>query len=411
MVNVVGIFSLRFLKGKNKILPNIGVLMSFVAITISVAILIIVTSVMNGFRDELLEKILGFNSHITIYKKYGNFTDFQNIAQKAITSKNIISITPVVNGSGMLSTNSGSSGVVVKGISRKNIENRQDFAKYIQGDLTKFKNFSIIVGKGIARELRLHENDEVNLIVPIISNTAFGTIPRFVNLKVIGFLKTNAQQYDDYTVLLPFNTAQRVFNLQKSASALEVMTANPNDVVENTFILQKQLGEQNFFFSNWQIENQAMINALNVEANVMGLILSLFIIISMFTIFAVIRMTIKSKEREIAILKSHGISNTDINKIFLIIGLSIAICGMIIGNITGISVALNIENIRMFLEKLLNIKLLDGSVYLLSKLPSKVIIGDIVKINIFAFVMAVICTLISTYKNTKIDVISILRNN
>ena len=162
---------------------------------------------------------------------------------------------------------------------------------------------------------------------------------------------------------------------------------------------------------NWQIENQAMINALNVEANVMGLILSLFIIISMFTIFAVIRMTIKSKEREIAILKSHGISNTDINKIFLIIGLSIAICGMIIGNITGISVALNIENIRMFLEKLLNIKLLDGSVYLLSKLPSKVIIGDIVKINIFAFVMAVICTLISTYKNTKIDVISILRNN
>lgn len=411
MISLVGIFSTRFIKSKNKILPNIGVLMSFIAITISVSILIIVISVMNGFRDELLKKILGFNSHITIYKKYGNFADFQNITKKAITSKNIISITPVVNGSGMLSTNSGSSGVVVKGINRNDIKNRQDFAKYIQGDLTKFKNFSIIVGKGIARELRLYENDEVNLIVPIISNTAFGSIPRFVNLKVIGFLKTNAQQYDDYMVLLPFNTAQKVFNLQESASALEVITANPNDVAENTFFLQQQLGRQDLYFSNWQIENHAMINALNIEANVMGLILSLFIIISMFTIFAVIRMMIKSKEREIAILKSHGISNTDINKIFLIIGLSIAICGMIIGNIAGISIALNIENIRMFLEKLLNVKLLDGSVYLLSKLPSKVIISDIIRINIFAFTMAVICTLISTYKNTKIDVVNILRNN
>ena len=143
----------------------------------------------------------------------------------------------------------------------------------------------------------------------------------------------------------------------------------------------------------------------------MNLILGLFIIISMFTIFAIIRMTVKAKEREIAILKSHGISNKQINHIFIIVGMSIAIIGMIIGNILGISVSLNIESIRLFLENVFNTKLLDGSVYLLSNLPSKLMTDDVVRINIFAFSMALFCTILSTKLNTKIDITKTLRNN
>ena len=163
--------------------------------------------------------------------------------------------------------------------------------------------------------------------------------------------------------------------------------------------------------SDWQSENGALLNALKVEANVMNLILGLFIIISMFTIFAIIRMTIKAKEREIAILKSHGISNKQINHIFIIVGMSIAFVGMMIGNVLGVSIALNIESIRLFLENVFNTKLLDGSVYLLSNLPSRLMADDVIGINIFALAMALFCTILSIHINTKIDITRTLRNN
>ena len=237
-------------------------------------------------------------------------------------------------------------------------------------------------------------------------------IPRYVKLKVVGLLKTNAQQYDNYMLLMPFTTSQHIFNLNNNASGIEIITTNPQKVrnIEDN-IIQNIHNNSLFTISDWQLENGALLNALKVEANVMNLILGLFIIISMFTIFAIIRMTVKAKEREIAILKSHGISNKQINHIFIIVGMSIAIIGMIIGNILGISVSLNIESIRLFLENVFNTKLLDGSVYLLSNLPSKLMTDDVVRINIFAFSMALFCTILSTKLNTKIDITKTLRNN
>jgi lipoprotein-releasing system permease protein len=159
------------------------------------------------------------------------------------------------------------------------------------------------------------------------------------------------------------------------------------------------------------MENSALLNALNVEANVMALILSLFTIISMFTIFAIIRMMITSKEREIAILKSPGIRNKQIRNIFLVVGMIVAVSGMVLGNVIGIAVSLNIDNIRVAIEKLFGTKLLDGSVYFLANLPSRLMLADIIKTNIFALVMAFVCTLISSRKSTKIDITATLRNN
>lgn len=415
--SIVLLFSLRFLKPKGQIFPNIGITMSMLAISISVAILIIVTSVMNGFRDELIDKILGFNSHITIYNKYGDLLNYKEIQVKLKNNNNydIKSVIPTINGSGMLinTYNNNSTGVVIKGISKSNLIERKDLSKYIIGDLNSFSGYSIILGNDIARTLRMKIGDEINLIVPIVSNTIFGTIPRNVKLTITGILKTNAQQYDNYMALLPFSAGQRIFNLQNKASSIEIITSNPKNVelIERNIFFHIIKNHKDLYFNDWRFENSALLNALNIESNVMSLLLGLFIILSMFTIFAIIRMMIKAKEREIAILKSHGVSNYQINIIFIIIGLTIAITGMIFGNILGIIVAMNIENIRLFLEKTFNTTLLDGSVYLLSNLPSKLMLNDIVKINIFSFVMAILCTLISAIKNTKINIVNILRNN
>ena len=413
--NIIWLFSSRFLKAKNHKLPNLGVSMSMFAIAISIAILIIVTSVMNGFRDELLDKILGFNAHISLYK-HEDFKNYIDIQQDTLKIPGVVNATPTINGAGMLIGNSNdggnsSAGTFVKGISQIDLINRKQLAKFVNGDLTRFHDFQVILGKGLARQIGAKINDKITLVVPIVANTMFGMIPRSVQLKVIGTIKTNAQQYDNYTLLMPFDTAQKVYNRHGIADTLEIITTDANniDIIEGEIL--SKLTNRDLWFTDWRMDNKALLNALNVEANVMALLLSLFTIISMFTIFAVIRMMIKSKEREIAILKSHGVSNKQINKIFLIIGITMAFTGMLFGNLIGITLSTNIDNIRIFLETIFGTKLLDGSIYFLSNLPSKLMIADIIKINIFAFIMAILCSFLSIRKNTKIDVVSILRNN
>jgi len=407
--NIVIYFGFRFLKPKDKILPNLSVIMSSLAVSISIAILIIVMSVMNGFTAELIEKILGLNSHISIYSRQDKFENFKQVQENINKIKDVKYSFPVISGSGMVMNDESSAGVFIKGISKDDIRINNDLSKsIISTNIENFNGFKIILGKNIARQLNVKRNDKITLIVPIVATTMFGAIPRQVQLKVNGIINSNSQQYDNYMAIVPFETAQVIFNLKNDASAIEIITKNPEKVED----IEHEITKKNrVFVSDWKIENNALIHALNVESNVMNLILSLFVIISTFTIFAVIRMMIKSKEREIAILKAHGISNKQISRMFFLVGLTICFIGMILGNIFGITFALNVDNIRIFIENLFHTKLLDGDVYLLSNLPSKLMIGDIIKTNLFAFTMSIFCVWLSIKKNTKIDIASTLRNN
>ena len=406
--SIVLFFSLRFLKPKGKIFPNLSVLMSSLAIMISIAILIIVMSVMNGFTKELIEKILGLNSHITIYSLRDNFGDIEQTQNDIQKIKGIKFAFPVVSGSGMVVKNDNSAGVFVKAIAPNDIKNNKDLSKSIIADLDNFKNYNIILGKDIARQLRVKKGDEINMIVPIVADTMFGTIPRQVRLKVAGIINSNSQQYDNYMAIIPFKAGQVIFNMKDNASSIEIVTENPEKLDD----IEKEIaGMKKYYIADWKMENSALLHALKVEANVMSLILGLFVLISTFTIFAVIRMMIKSKERDIAILKAHGVSNKQIRNIFFIVGFTICITGMFFGNILGITFAVNVDRIRIFLENLFHTKLLDGDVYLLSNLPSRVIISDIIKANCFAFAVSLLCIYLSIAKNTKIDVAKTLRNN
>jgi lipoprotein-releasing system permease protein len=296
----------------------------------------------------------------------------------------------------------------VKGMQKNDIRNNKDLNKSLITNLDDFNDYSIILGKGVVRQIMAKKGDYVNLIVPIVAKTMFGTFPRQVKLKVVGVLGSNSQQYDNYMAIIPFETAKDIFSIKDGASSIEIMTNDPENLKEVESKISK-IGK--YYISDWKMENSGLLHALKVESNVMSLILGLFVVISVFTIFAVIRMMVKSKERDIAILKAHGISNSEIGKMFFIVGIVICATGMIFGNFLGILFALNVDDIRLFLENILHTTLLDGDVYLLSNLPSKIIVSDIIKINVFTFVLSLICILFSIKRNTKINVVEILRNN
>ena len=406
--NIVLFFGIRFLKPKNKFQPNISIIMSSLAVSISIAILIIVMSVMNGFTSELIDKILGLNSHISVYSRAGNLKNIDDISKKISNINGVKMAFPVVSGSGMVINNGSSAGVFVKGISKENILENKDLRKTIIGNIDNFSGYKIILGKDIARQLNVKKGDIITMIVPIVAETMLGTIPRQVKLKLSGVIDSHSQQYDNYMAIVPFDAGQKIFSLKDTASAIEVITKDPEniDVIEIEILKLK-----NLFFSDWRLENDALLHALKVESNVMGLILSLFVIISTFTIFAVIRMMIKTKEREIAILQAHGISNKQIGAIFFFVGIVICLSGMLFGNLFGITFALNIDSIRLFLESVFNTKLLDGEVYLLSNLPSRLMLNDVINTNIFALLMSIFCIYLSVKRNIKIDITKTLRDS
>lgn len=406
--NIVLFFGRRFLKAKGAIFPHLSVLMSSLAITISVAVLIIVTSVMNGFSADLIEKILGLNSHITVYPRNNKLVNFSKIIREIKTIDGVKLAFPVISGSGMIVKDDVSIGLFIKGMTAEDIKKNKDLIKSIKADLSKFnKNYNIILGKGIARQLKVRNGDDVDLIVPIIAKTMFGTFPRQVKMKVVGVINSHSQQYDNYMAIISFNAGQTIFNVE-GASSVEIITNNPEDLgtIESSLLRRNE-----YYISDWKSDNNGLLHALKVESNVMSLILGLFVIISVFTIFAVIRMMIKSKERDIAILKAHGISDFQVGKMFFIVGMTICVFGMLFGNLVGIVFTLNVDKIRIFLEDLFHSTLLDGDVYLLSHLPSRIIIDDVVKINIFVFISALMCVYFSIKRNIKINITETLRNN
>ena len=232
--NIVLFFGIRFLKPKNKFLPNISIIMSSLAVSISIAILIIVMSVMNGFTSELIDKILGLNSHISVYSRAGNLKNIDDISKKISNINGVKMAFPVVSGSGMVINNGSSAGVFVKGISKENILENKDLRKTIIGNIDNFSGYKIILGKDIARQLNVKKGDIITMIVPIVAETMLGTIPRQVKLKLSGVIDSHSQQYDNYMAIVPFDAGQKIFSLKDTASAIEVITKDPEniDVIE-----------------------------------------------------------------------------------------------------------------------------------------------------------------------------------
>lgn len=398
----------RYLRAKkqNKFVSIIAGF-SIIGIIIGVAALIVVMSVMNGFHKELVSKMLGFNSAITIQSFDQSISNYQEITKKIKDNQEIKSYAPVVESQIMINYKNNNFGIISRGIDfddlmQKNIDNinakKQDFA-----------GPALIIGEALAFNLGVNIGDQVNIISPKGMTTILGNVPRIQTFKIIGTFSSGMSQYDANIIFMPLEYAQKFFQLIDKVTAIEIDLIHPeHSVALITKIYEALEGEMRVI--DWQTSNFSLLHALKVEQSVMFLILTLIIIVAAFNIISSLIMLVRDKYQDIAILRTMGATQSSILRIFLICGLTIGSFGTFVGFIIGTSFALNIEKIRKFLENFTGASLFDPLVYYLAELPSDLHISDIIKIVSISILVSLLATIPSAYRAAKLDPIRGLRD-
>ena len=404
----------RYLKAKRKEgFISVIAIFSFIGIMIGVATLIIVMSVMNGFRYELFNRILGINAHLTIYSTTTGIADYQHLITDLKKVKGVKYVNPLVENQVMISAKGKAQGGLAKGIYFNDLKYKKLITdNIISGDINdlKYKN-SIIMGINLANSLNVSIGDQVKIISPETNDTIIGSIPRIKTYDVAGLFESGMYEYDSTTLFMPLETAQIHFKLKGLASAIEVFvedTNNTSSVYDNiNQILYRTRPEA--YILDWKKSNAAFIEALNVERNVMFLILTLIIIVAAFNIISSMIMLVNDKNKNIACLRTMGISKRSIMKIFLICGLTIGGLGTLLGFIIGVLFSANINSIKSWLESFTDTTLFNPTIYFLSKLPSIIFLSDIVIIVSMSLILSFLATLYPAYKASKAKPAEILR--
>ena len=382
---------------------------SLVGIALGVATLIITMSVMNGFRAELLGRILGFNGHIGIYGAQGGpLPDFDKVATQVKGLTGVVTATPIVEGQVLATARNNSAGVMVRGIRRDDIPLQPMLAKNILSTaLRDFGEDNVLLGDQLARRLGLRTGDEITLLSPNGNATAFGTVPRIKNYKVAGTFSMGMFEYDSNYILMPLESAQTYFRVLNAATSLEVFVDNP-DRAES---IGYQIGQrvQQVTILDWQKRNASYFNAIIVQRNVLFLILTLMITVAAFNIISSMIMLVKDKGRDIAILRTMGATRGMIMRIFILSGASIGIVGTIVGFILGVSFAANIEKIRTVVQWIIGTDVFSAEIYFLTQIPARVETDDVVTIVVMAFTLSFLATLYPSWRAARLDPVEALR--
>jgi len=406
--SVERLIALRNLKPKRKegFLKVISIF-SFVGIMLGVAILIIVMSVMNGFRTELTNKILGFNPHITI-KPYNN--QKINLKFKDQLTKNFpkIQILDSYSGEGVVINNDYAKGIMIKGLDQKNEKNSIFLKKIlIEGKNIKIKKGEIIVGKELAMELNLAVGDRINLLSSVYISTPFGGVPKQETYSVEGIFSSGFYEFDKNVVFLNLEETLYFFDKTKRDINLEVYLSDPfkaNDIKDEISMISS-----NFYVYSWMDVNKSFFSALKVERNVMFIILTLIIIVAAFNIISGLTILIKNKTKEIAILKTLGLSNSSIIKSFFLTGFTIGLLATILGIVFGVLFSENIEFVRVFLSYVLNVEIFPSDVYFLEEMPSEISPFSIIIIFIFSLTTTSLASLVPAIAISKMNTIKALK--
>ena len=406
--------ALKYLKSKTKEkFISITAIFSFVGIMLGVATLIIVMSVMNGFREEFTNMILGINSHITVYSYERNFEDYEKAIELIKSNSNVKNVNPIIENQVMLLANDNTSGAIIKGIEKKDLETKEKIYKNISSFNfdNNFNDNSILLGQTLAIRLRVSEGDTVKIISPETNSTILGTLPRIKTYKVVGTFGSGMYEYDAGTAFIPLNMAQRQFKYLNSVSGIEIYLKDTNKIDETYEDLYTKLKNNNFDVKliDWKQSNSAFIGALNVERNVMFIILTMIILVATFNIISSLIMLVNDKSKQIALLRTIGFTRKSIMRIFLICGSLIGVMGTLIGTTIGILFASNIQVIKTFIENTFNLELFSPAVYFLTDLPSKIIISDILYIVFVSLFLSFISTIYPSYKASKTNPAEILR--
>ncbi len=397
----------RYLKPKKKEgFLNIISIFSFIGISLGVAVLIIVMSVMNGFRTELVNKILGFNAHI-IVEPYSNSIDVSKFSNNNLNSlsRDLILVN---NGEGVLISKKATKGLVLRGYSP------EDFLKL---EFIKNGNFigkpnqlienSISIGRGLSLDYNLNLGDKISIMSTSGIETIVGTFPKQEIFLITSIFDSGLAEFDKNIAFLNINSLESLFDIDSTKRSLEIYLNNPLNINLMKSKVQKIFSEE--FVYSWADMNSSLFSALKVERNVMFIILSLIIIVAAFNIISGLTILVKNKTRDIAILKSIGVQNKSITKIFFMVGFFIGTTATIFGIFLGVIFSVYIEKIRFFLSSIFNISLFPEEIYFLSKMPSEININSIFIIALCSIIVTIIVSIYPAKQASKQDPIKLLK--
>ena len=401
------LISLRNLRPKKKegFLKIISIF-SFLGIMLGVAILITVMSVMNGFKTDLTNKILGLNPHIVIQPN-GFKIDDQYILKLKNDFKEI-NLSKSFTGEGIILSNESAKGVILKGVDKNEKKIEDFFEKFItKGKLNNFDSNSVFIGTELAFDLNLKEGDMLSLMTSSFIMTPLGSLPKQENFKIAGIFNTGFLEFDQNVIFLNIGDVLSIFDKESKDQDIEIYLRNP--LKANFYKDKIQKINKNYFIYTWSDLNKSLFSALKVERNVMFIILSLIVIVAAFNIISGLTILIKNKTKEIAILKTLGLSNRSIKKSFFLTGFAIGFCATVSGIILGIFLSINLEKIRAFLSNVFNLEIFPADIYFLEKLPSEISLNSILVIFIISLIISAISSYLPASKISKMNTFRALR--
>lgn len=383
---------------------------AFTGIALGVATLIIVMSVMNGFKSELLSRILGLNGHIMLVSTPGYpFTDYRSATETLENLEGVKIAVPMIEKQLLVSTGNVAEGAMVRGLHKEDLLKKEVLRSGLKNvNVEAFEDDYVILGERLADKLGVIVGDEVTLISPNGKVTAFGTVPRMKSYVVLGTFNVGMYEYDSNFIFMPMEAAQKFFGLYGSATQIDVTLENGDQLKEMRHAIEDSVGLDAYVY-DWKQSNAAFFNAVDVERNVMFLILTLIILVAAFNIITGLIMLVKDKGRDIAVLRTMGATKSMIMRIFMLDGAYIGCVGTLIGLFLGVVFCVNIEHIRHFLEMLSGRDLFSAEIYFLSKLPAEIDWKEVSMVTIVSLILSFLATVYPAYRAAKYDPVEALR--
>ena len=398
---------IRNLKPKKKeVFLKIISIFSFLGIMLGVAILIIVMSVMNGFKKDLTQKILGLNPHIVIQPN--SFEIDSNYISRLKKDFDKITLSRSYSGEGIAISNDKAKGVILKGIDKKEKNNIEFFDNFItQGNINSLNSNNVFIGSELAFNLNLKMGDSINLMTSSFVGTPLGNLPKQENFKVTGIFTTGFIEFDQNVIFLKIEDVLSIFDKGNKDQNIEIYLSDP--LMANSYKNKIQKINENFFVYTWSDLNKSLFSALKIERNVMFIILSLIIVVAAFNIISGLTILIKNKTKEIAILKTLGLSNQSIKKTFFLTGLTIGLFATLSGIILGILFSINIEKIRIFLSKVFNLEIFPADIYFLEELPYEINFYSVIIVFTISLLISGLASYLPANKISKMNTFRALR--